>query len=151
MLTVFLGLGTWQKYELLKSKELLLSQSQDALDKARRADAMGRQLRREYEQLRPLLKQQRQTLDALQALALLQQARSNQSLWFVLFADAQSYFSARPWGETNPPPPSATVPAPLPFKRGYIAELCVPEQGEAMRRTVKLAFAPPLRRRITVP
>jgi hypothetical protein len=85
--------------------------------------------------LLPLLKQQRHTLDTLQTLALLQQARSNQSFWYVLFADPASYFAARPWGETNPPPQTAT-PAPAPALNGFIVELCLPEQGDAMRLTL---------------
>jgi Tfp pilus assembly PilM family ATPase len=136
MLAVFLALGTWQKQELLDSKENLLAQSRSALNKARQADAFGRQLRRDYDQLTPLLKQHRKTLDTLQTLALLQSTRSNQSFWFVLFADPTSYFTARPWGETNPPPPSTILATNLPLPLGFITELCLPEQGEAMRRSL---------------
>jgi type IV pilus assembly protein PilM len=136
MLALFLGLGTWQKHELLRSKQSLMAQSQATLDRARQTDDLGRQLRRDYERLLPLLIQQRQTLDTLQALSLLQQVRSNQSFWFVLFADPASYFAARPWGETNPPPPTTTPLSPPPVLDGFITELCVPEQGDAMRRTL---------------
>ncbi|MCL4178968.1 MAG: pilus assembly protein PilM [Verrucomicrobia bacterium] len=136
MLAFFLGLGTWHKHELLKSKETLLTQSQAALSKARQTEEFARQLRRDYQHLLPLIEHQRQTLDTLQTLALLQQTRSNQSYWFVLFADAQSYFAARPWGETNPPPPAATPVAAQPVPPGFITELCLPEQGDAMRRTL---------------
>jgi Tfp pilus assembly PilM family ATPase len=136
MLALFLALGTWQKHELISSKETLLTQSQAALDKARQTDASGRQLRREYDQLLPLLKQHRQTLDTLQTLALLQSTRGTQSYWFVLFADPVSYFTARPWGETNPPPPTVnSIPA-QPFPHGFITELCLPEQGDAMRKSL---------------
>jgi Tfp pilus assembly PilM family ATPase len=141
MLALFLGLGTWQKHELLKSKETLLAQSQAALDKARQTDEVGRRLRRDYQHLLPLLQHQRRTLDTLQTLALLQQTRSNQSYWFVLFADPQSYFAARPWGETNPPPPVAGPTSLSPVPHGFIAELCVPEQGDAMRRTLSQLVA----------
>jgi hypothetical protein len=136
MLAVSLALGTWQKYELFTSKKNLLAQSQAALDKAQQTDTFGRQLRHDYEQLLPLLRHQRQTLDTLQALALLKNSRSNLSFWFVLFADPKSYFTARPWGETNPPPPSATPIAAPPFHKGFITELCLPEQGDAMRQSL---------------
>jgi Tfp pilus assembly PilM family ATPase len=136
MLAVFLALGTWQKRELLDSKESLLVQSRSALNQARQADAFGRQLRREHDQLIPLLNQHRKTLETLQTLALLQSARSNQSFWFVLFADPTSYFTARPWGETNSPPPSSTPTNYLALPHGFITEVCLPEQGEAMRRSL---------------
>jgi Tfp pilus assembly PilM family ATPase len=141
MLALFLGLGTWQKHELLKSKETLLAQSQSALSKARQTDDLARLLRRDYQHLLPLLQQQRRTLDTLQTLALLQQTRSNQSYWFVLFADPESYFTARPWGETNPPPPISAPLPPPPLSNGFIAELCLPEQGDAMRRTLSQLVA----------
>ncbi len=136
VLALFLGLGTWQKHALLRSKEALLTQSRNALQKVRETDELDRQLRRDYEDLLPILKQQRRTLDTLQTLALLQQARSNQAFWFVLFADPDSYFLARPWGETNPPPASATPPPQSASLNGFIAELCLPEQGDPMRHTL---------------
>lgn len=136
MLALFLTLGTWQKRELLRSKETLLTQSRDALLKARQADTLTRQLQREYDNLLPFLVQQRYTLDTLQTLAQLQSTRSNRSFWFVLFADPNSYFTARPWGETNAPPPSTTSVSNVPVLNGFITELCLPEQGEAMRRSL---------------
>jgi hypothetical protein len=137
MLAVFLALGTWQKNELISSKQTLLAQSQAALNKARETDNLAQQLRHDYEQLLPLLRQQRHTVDTLQSLALLQHVRSNQSFWFVLFADPVSYFTAQPWGDTNPPPAhSAITNLPTPPIHGFIAELCLPEQGDALRRTL---------------
>ena len=54
----------------------------------------------------------------------------------MLFADPTSYFTARPWGETNPPPPSTLSATNLALPHGFITELCLPEQGEAMRRSL---------------
>jgi hypothetical protein len=87
----------------------------------------------------------------LSSLAWLQEARSNRALWYVLFADQQSYLTAAApdSGLTNPAPfigplPVAELPAatnrPV-AKPGFVAELCIPEEGEAMRRTLSQVVA----------
>jgi Tfp pilus assembly PilM family ATPase len=142
MLALVVGLGTWQKYEGVRIKENLLKQSRSALEKALNTEDLARELHQQYTRLRPLLERQRQTLDLLQTLNLLQQVRSNQSYWFVLLADQRSYVSARPWGDTNPPPsPTTLPPAPLAAREAFVAELCVTEEGDAMRRTLSQLVA----------
>jgi Tfp pilus assembly PilM family ATPase len=137
MSVLVLGFGTWQKRELEKSKVALLEQSKVALEKARTIEDLSLEVRRRYERLRPGLERQQATIDALQGLALLRQVRDNQSFWFVLFADVPSYVAARPWGETNAPVPVAVGVQPtFPVREGFVAEVCVPEQGESMRRTL---------------
>jgi Tfp pilus assembly PilM family ATPase len=137
IVTVVLGLGTWQKQELAASKQTLLEQSRETLGKAQRIEDFTLLLRQHYERLQPGLNRQQSTLDALQTLALLQQVRSNQTFWFVLFSDVPSYVAARPWGETNGAPPNAGPAAtPFPVREGFLAEVCVPERGDAMRRTL---------------
>jgi Tfp pilus assembly PilM family ATPase len=139
---VALGFGTWQKHELVASKQALLAQSQEALGKAQKIHDSSLLLRRQYERLHPGLERQQQTLDVLQTLALLQQTRSNQSFWFVLLSDVPSYVSATPWGETNGPSTApAVAAAPFPVRAGFLAEVCVPERGEAMRRTLSQLVA----------
>jgi hypothetical protein len=73
----------------------------------------------------------------LQTLALLQTVRRDHSFWFVLLSDVPSYVSASLWDDTNAPasiPPA--VPATFPFPKGFLAEVSVPERGDAMRRTL---------------
>jgi Tfp pilus assembly PilM family ATPase len=139
---VALGFGTWQKHELVASKQALLAQSEEALGKAQRIHDSSLLLRRQYERLQPGLIRQQHTLDVLQTLALLQQVRSNQTFWFVLLSDVPSYVSATPWGETNGPSASpAAASIPFPVRAGFLAEVTVPERGEAMRRTLSQLVA----------
>ena len=134
---LLLAFGTWQKSRLANRKKTLLAQSQAALEKANSTESLTTLLAQQYETLRPILQRQKETWDTLKTLALLQQVRSNRNFWYVLFADQQSYFGARPIGQTNPPPQqTGSVTNPPPQKYGFVAELCVPEEPEAMRRIV---------------
>ncbi|HKS37173.1 MAG TPA: pilus assembly protein PilM [Verrucomicrobiae bacterium] len=132
-----LAFGTWQKLRLVERKKTLLTQSQAALEKTHSTESLATLLAQQYESLRPILQRQKETWDTLKTLALLQQVRSNRNFWYVLLADQRSYFAARPIVQTNSPPAqtgSATNPPPQ--KYGFVAELCVPEEPEAMRRVV---------------
>ena len=151
-LLIFLGLlllfGTWQKWSLVKHKEALRAKMRAGLENTQKADVLTAQLLTQYEQLRPLLERQKNTLDTLRTLALLQQSRSNRSYWYVLFADQQSYFTqplatapTNVVAVTNPPPVGTTellagaATNPPPAKPGFIAELCVPEDADSARKT----------------
>jgi Tfp pilus assembly PilM family ATPase len=137
--------GTAQKLSLAGKKQALLKKSQTVLRDARDVEALHRQWEESYEQLRPVLKEQRRTMDALATLSQLQRVRGDKKLWYVLFADQKSYFT----GQTTPLPEPVTVlnfdtitnPAPAANptpvgKYGYIAELSLAEEGEAMRQTL---------------
>jgi hypothetical protein len=138
VLALVLGFATWQKWDAYRDKVALRDQSEMALSRARSAEALGRRLSRDYEALRPILQGQRETLQVLQVLGLLQQVRTNHSFWYVLFADQRSYFSALPFGATNAPALVEETPAEVDRGdlRGFITEICVPDQGEARRRAV---------------
>src|SRR5438034_3536867 len=125
---LLLAFGTWQKLRLLSQKKTLVDQTQAALEKAHTTESLTGLLYQQYETLQPILQRQRETWDTLKTLAALQQVRSNRNLWYVLFADQQSYYSASLPSQTNPPPPSATATNLAPPKYGFIAELCVPEE-----------------------
>jgi Tfp pilus assembly PilM family ATPase len=140
LLAVFLllALGTWQKAALLSRKNKLIAQTQAALSTARSLEVLSRRLNAEYEQVRPILRRQQQTAETLQTLAALQAVRTNRLFWFVLFADQASYFAgpALPLAATNQTnvalalaPTEATPP-----RREFIAELCIPQEGDEMRR-----------------
>lgn len=128
--------GTWQKSRLADRKKTLLAQSQAALEKAHATESLTTLLAQQYETLRPILQRQKETWDTLKTLSALQQVRSNQNFWYILFADQQSYFAARPFGQTNPPPQVVSATNFPPAKYGFVAELCVPQEPDVMRRTI---------------
>jgi len=155
---VVLGLGTWRKVSLLNTKQNLLEQVQAAQTAADANDAFTSDLVAEYENLRPVLAAQQNSIDTLKTLALLQASRSNRSFWYVLLADQQSYFS-QPLAlvSTNRPaktnllgstidsprlgplltrPPTAVLTNAAPARPGFIAELCLPGDAETSRQAL---------------
>ena len=157
-LFLVLVLGSWQQWRLLSRKEVLLGKVQTALEQAKAKDTLTDSLLAGYDELRPLLERQQQTINTLGTLALLQQTRSNRSFWYVLLADQQSYFTLPlPVTDTNLPAGGARhSPAALtnltavaaaaltnaPSARpAFIAELCIPEEAEAARRTLSQLVA----------
>jgi hypothetical protein len=138
VLVIMFGFGTWQKTGLLLDKRRMLRQTQAALDRAQQTQTIQRGLASDYAAVQPFLASQYQSVQTLQTLALLQQARSNRSFWYVLVADRESYYSTPLPPQTNGPP-AAETPAPPPAEIGrsaFIAELSVPEQGDARRSTL---------------
>ncbi|MHB1306343.1 MAG: hypothetical protein ACYDC1_03430 [Limisphaerales bacterium] len=153
VLAALLGFGTWQKIRLLDAKENLRARAAVAGEQAREIDATFRRLNVQYERLRPMLVQQRHTAEVLQVLAALQQVRTNDDFWYVLAANAAAYVAAAPLpvAGTNPPPvsPAApTLPAPIipgltheDARREFIAEICIPRDGETMRGVLSQVVA----------
>ena len=145
---IALALGIWHKLTLIHHKQALADKVQAGLEVVQENTALTSDLLNSYDGLRPLFEHQQTTVDTLQSLALLQQARSNRTLWFVLVADQPSYFSQPPTlAGTNKPaaaPESefaarrreATNAAPA--RPGLIAELCVPDDADAARATLSL-------------
>ena len=144
-----LTLGIWQKLSLIHRKQALADKIQAGLEVTQATAALTGELLNGYDGLRSLFEHQQTTVDTLRSLALLQQARSNRPLWFVLVADQQSYFSLPlPAVGTNKPPASGTESEFGPRRRdgtnasparpGLIAELCVPEDADAARSTLSL-------------
>lgn len=103
---IVLGFGTWQKYYFIRAAEDQLTQAEAVLQLARQTDRLKLQLAAEYEELRPVLTRQRQTIAAVQTLGLLANHELETNSWFVLFADADSYYT-----EPVPPPPTNAPPA----------------------------------------
>lgn len=151
LLTVFLGIGTWNKLSLARHKASLIRQSELALEKVTRNEKLLQELSLDYERIRPALEEQRRTIDTLQTLAALNQARSNHVLGLGLFADQPGYFSAPM--DTNrlpvavgpalpPTPPSGATATNLQSIQPHlIAEVGIPEDGEAMRQTLSRLVA----------
>lgn len=141
-----LAFGIWQKFTMIQHKQALVNKVQAGLESVQANNALTGELLGGYDALRPLFERQQTTVDTLQSFALLQQARSNRSLWFVLLADQQSYFALPPTraGTNKPAPvegefgrrldPTNATPA----HPGLIAELCVPDDADAARATISL-------------
>ncbi len=151
--------GTWRQASIIDQKRALLGKLQSAREAVEANNALTAELYRDYESFRPMFACQQNTLDTLKTLTLLQQTRSNRSFWYVLFADQQSYFN-QPAGLSLTNTLSATnvfaaitgrgkspggttlersVPAGTstnlsPAKPGFIAELCIPDDGDEARR-----------------
>jgi len=148
---LLLALGTWHKMSLINHKTALREKVRAGQQDVYANDSLTADLINEYESMRPVYAAQQTTLDTLKTISLLQQSRSNRSLWYVLLADQQTYFSAYPPllvstnAQTNivmtmaerltrlfgSPPLGLTNSSPA--KPGLIAELCVPEEPEAAR------------------
>jgi hypothetical protein len=153
-----MGLGTWRKFSLINAKTQLIEQVQAGQTAADANDAFTSDLVTEYENLRPVLAAQQNTIDTLRAFALLQQSRSNKAFWYVLLSDQQSYFSQPPAQvSTNRPAKTNLLGASIEAPRlgplltrsataaltnsslarpGFIAELCVPGDAEASRQAL---------------
>ncbi len=154
LLAVLLA-GVMQKRDLIERKRALTRQSQAALQTALEIDRLYRELNLDYERVYPVLRRQRQTFETLQSLAAVRDSRTNDAFWYVLFADAASYqqgtsrlaLVARPTSapagpgalpDFPAPAPTAPTNAPAPARpdREFIAELCIPLEGEALRRVL---------------
>lgn len=146
-----LGFGFWRKVSLIQRKQELLAKVQAGLETVQANTALTGDLLNSYETMRPVFEQQQNTVDTLQTLALLQQARSNGTPWLVLVADQHTYFShpptlslsvtSKPAGpmlelESGPRYRESTNPAPA--RPGLIAELCVPGTADGARQTLGL-------------
>jgi hypothetical protein len=150
---LLLALGTWHKLSLISHKTAMRDKVKAGQQDVYANDSLTSDLITEYESLRPVFASQQTTLDVLKTLSLLQQSRSNRSLWYVLVADQQTYFSANPplLGTNNLQTNLVATmaerltqlfgAASFPFnttnasaaKPGLIAELSVPEEPEAAR------------------
>lgn len=139
VLLLLLLIGTWQKFSLLRTKRQLLSRTEAAVEKATATASFARRLVTQYERQQPVLESQRFTYDTLRTLALLQEARSNRTFWFLSFSDPQSYYTVVQQGVTNPSPPMTNLVSGTnlaAIRPGFIAEVCIPEEGEVQRRTL---------------
>jgi Tfp pilus assembly PilM family ATPase len=151
LLAVFLGFGTWNKLSLAHHKASLIRQAELALEKVTRNEKLLLGLSLDYERIRPALEYQRRTIDTLQTLAALNLARSNRVLWLGLFADQPGYFNA-PMDTngltvaasttlTRPPASSSTATNLQSIQPHLIAEIGMPEGGEAMRQALSTLVA----------
>ncbi len=161
LILMLLGLGIWKKVNLIEAKQGWLAKIKYGQELFELNRALRTDLANEYNLVRPVFAQEQQTVDTLRVFGLLQQSRSNRAFWFVLLADQQSYFSYPPASLTTNRPPSTNAAAitvvPLRIsaapefpatnhvtgtnsvspRSGFIAELTVPEDAEAARKTLR--------------
>lgn len=90
-----LAFGTWQKYYFIREAETQIGQAQAVLQLARQTDRLKLQLAADYEAIRPVLARQAQTIAAIETLGMLVNHPLPTNSWFVLFADADSYYNQR--------------------------------------------------------
>lgn len=146
---VALVFGIWQKVSLINRKQALITKVKAGIETVQANTALTTDLLNTYDNLRPVFERQQNTVDTLQAIPLLQQARSNRTVWCVLLADQQSYFSFPPTlvptnklaaavptaeGETGLRTRESTNASPA--RPGLIAELCIPDTAEGARITL---------------
>lgn len=150
IILILLGIGTWKAIYEIRERAMLKSQVEYGLEIANRLELMKEQVVRNYERIRPVLFRKQTTIDTIQTLDLLSSVRSNKPMWFVVFADDQTYFSAPPLITTNDlpqtnvvsvigpalPPPDQSLTNRVVVKPGFIAEVCIPEEGETLRRSL---------------
>jgi Tfp pilus assembly PilM family ATPase len=153
-----LAFGTWHKLSLFSAKNALLDKVRAGQEDVSANEALSSDLVTEYENLRPVLASQQNTLDTLKTLSLLQQSHGNSNFWYVLVADQQSYFTAPPvLLATNRPAKTNLLGAAVESSHsasavsrwllgsntnartprpGLIAELCVPGEAESARQAL---------------
>lgn len=153
-----LAFGSWHKLALFTAKNALLDKMRAGLEDVSANDSLSSDLVGEYENLRPVLAAQQNTIDTLKTLSLLQQSHGNSNFWYALVADQQSYFTAPPvLLATNKPAKTNLLGAAVESSRsassalrlslgsgtnaqtarpGLIAELCVPGEAESARQVL---------------
>jgi hypothetical protein len=153
---LLLALGTWHTRSLISTKQALLNKIEAAQKDVETYLGLAGDLTADYENLRPVLAAQQNTIDTLNTMALLQQSRSNRNLWFVLLADKHSYFSQIPAVLSTNRPSATNAPGPIsdlmnapaswrasagsvtytnPPRPGLILELCIPGDPDASNQT----------------
>lgn len=147
VLALLLFLTASRQEALLARKRAWKAEATQALGHARDIRIVSEGFNTRMEALRPVLEQQRQTVETLQVLGVLQRQRTNAQHWYVLLADALSYASGTntfaPPAPPRPPEarltvaPTLTPTNPPPsLARAFIAEVCLIPQGESMRQTL---------------
>ncbi|MCX8107349.1 MAG: hypothetical protein N3G20_00945 [Verrucomicrobiae bacterium] len=144
LVSLILGFATRKNALLLDSKRVLMAKTTQALESARSISELSQQLETGYTAIRPILHHRNRTLTTLQSWLAVNQVRTNNDFWMVLFADGPSYLdgTTAPQLLTNQPitlhPLSAGYTA---TNAEYVAEVCIPAQGEPARRILSQFIA----------
>ncbi|MCC7374529.1 MAG: hypothetical protein IT581_07720 [Verrucomicrobiales bacterium] len=147
MLTMALIAASAHQTGRLAAKVDWKIQASAALKHAQGIREVAEGLNTRMDEFRPVLERQRQTVETLQVLGVLQRQRTNADHWYVLLADSVSYAAGSNHFVPPPPPPkfqetryAIGTLAPLtnapPPDRAFIAEVCLVPQGEQMRQAL---------------
>ncbi len=147
IVAVALIFGMREQSRLLAEKKSWREAAAAALQHARSIRGVAEGFNSRLEGMRPVLERQRQTVETLQVLNVLQQQRTSSNSWYVLLADGASYsvgsndVAAAPASpKTSDPrgaPGAIGVATNLPMSsRTFVAEVCLIPQGEEMRQAL---------------
>ena len=157
LLAAALGVSVVTQARRLAARAAWMESAQSGIVAAEAARSTALSLNETFEVWRPLLVRQRQSVEMVKALAVLRRQRTNDTFWYVLAGDLDSYLrgTAALAAETNraleagprlgpPPPPN------LPGSRALVAEIGLLPQGEEMRQALselvnRLRASPPFR------
>jgi len=147
VLGVALVMGMREQGRRLSERKQWTEAASAALDHARNIRVVAEAYNARLEVMRPVLERQRQTVETLQVLGVLQRQRTNSGYWYVLLADGVSYASGS--NDVSAPPAVARTPEmrgplagvggmtnPPVTSRTFVAEVCLIPQGEEMRRAL---------------
>lgn len=157
-LAVALGVSTLAHARQHAAREAWLVEARAGIASAQAARSTAEEINRQFAVWRPLLARQRQSVESVEALATLRRERTNDTFWYVLVGDLESYErgtaallpptnrAAEVLGPRLGPPP----PPGLPGARALVAEVGLLPQGEEMRQTLsdlvgRLRASPPFR------
>lgn len=144
--------GAWHQWNRIEDRRASLTRAAALLEKVRRADEIRGQLDAVHEFIRPIADLKLRTGQSIETLSHLRDLRRRHSFFLVLLADAQSYFApGQAPGPIQDPAAAAAADIPdvtqtnlaasapvyqAPFADGFVAELCIPESGSALRKTL---------------
>ena len=126
-----------QKAMLWKMKNALIEEVHGVEHRFDQSLLVLQGLKREFKMLQPLIQAERNTLAVVDVLGALQQIRTNHNGWMVLLADKDSYYAGDSTMKTNATTASNIESNSLTnrvnLRRGFIFELVLNSEGEAMR------------------
>ena len=135
---VVMLVAVFQKGMLWKMKTELIEEVKDVELRFDQSLLVLQRLKQEYRMLQPLIQVEQDTYTAIEILGSMQHIRTNQNAWMVLLADQDSYYADDVLSSTN------TTTSPdlelvnrtnrVNMHRGFILELVLKSEGEAMRQ-----------------
>jgi hypothetical protein len=127
-----------QKGMLWNMKTTLIEEVKDVEFRFDQSLVVLEGLKQEYRMLQPLIQAEQNTHAVIEILGAMQQIRTNQNGWMVLLADKDSYYANDGLSATNATTSTNLVSFPstnrVHLRRGFILELVLNSEGEAMRQ-----------------
>lgn len=127
--------------EGLREKMAALQELEKAYEKTGTVQELLTRRNSQYNKIVPIVQQQKRTRDLLKTLALMQEVRAEQEVWFVLLADGKSYFEGGAVSEREAPVRARGSPEPAEIARSetqapgwnrFVVELSISAEGGKM-------------------